>query len=248
LDGHALAHDPLQAEQADPELVLQQLADRTDAAVAEVVDVVDVLAALDDLDEVADDADEILAREVSDRLLLDATVAVLDLLEPGCLDVEDGELLLKLAIELVAPDRAQIVALLVEKRVAQQRLGVVDVLRLARAEFLVELLESVFARLDVLVFLQTVEDDGRHLTRARIREQRLERLVAFVLLVERTHERGRHDLAVLVDAHADRALGRVVLAAVVRLEFDPGTTVGDDCRAVDGPAVGVCVGQEIDAG
>ena len=39
----ALAHDALEAQQADPELVLQQLAaDRADAAVAEVVDVVDV--------------------------------------------------------------------------------------------------------------------------------------------------------------------------------------------------------------
>ena len=40
LHGHALAHDALEAQQADAELVLQQLADRTDAAVAEMIDVV----------------------------------------------------------------------------------------------------------------------------------------------------------------------------------------------------------------
>ena len=40
LNRHALAHDALEAQQADAELVLQQFADRTDAAVAEVVDVV----------------------------------------------------------------------------------------------------------------------------------------------------------------------------------------------------------------
>ena len=40
LHGHALAHHALEAQQADAELVLQQFADRADAAVAEVVDVV----------------------------------------------------------------------------------------------------------------------------------------------------------------------------------------------------------------
>ena len=40
LGGHALAHDPLHAREADPDLVLDQLAHRPDPAVAEVVDVV----------------------------------------------------------------------------------------------------------------------------------------------------------------------------------------------------------------
>ena len=39
-DGHALFDDALHAQQADAELVLDQLADRAHAAVAEVVDVV----------------------------------------------------------------------------------------------------------------------------------------------------------------------------------------------------------------
>ena len=42
LDGHALANHALQAQEADAELILEQFADRTDAAIAEVVDVVDM--------------------------------------------------------------------------------------------------------------------------------------------------------------------------------------------------------------
>ena len=41
VDGHLLLDRPLHADEADAELVLQQLAHRADAAVAEVVDVVD---------------------------------------------------------------------------------------------------------------------------------------------------------------------------------------------------------------
>jgi hypothetical protein len=40
LHRHAFANHPLQAQQADPELILQQLADTADAAIAQVVDVV----------------------------------------------------------------------------------------------------------------------------------------------------------------------------------------------------------------
>ena len=46
LGGHALAHDPLHARQADADLVLDQLADRADAAVGEVVLVVDAVGGL----------------------------------------------------------------------------------------------------------------------------------------------------------------------------------------------------------
>jgi hypothetical protein len=46
LGGHALAHDPLHAGQADAHLVLDQLAHRADAAVGEVVLVVEAVARL----------------------------------------------------------------------------------------------------------------------------------------------------------------------------------------------------------
>ena len=44
LGRHPLAHDALHAGQADPDLVLDQLADGAQAPVAEVVDVVDLVA------------------------------------------------------------------------------------------------------------------------------------------------------------------------------------------------------------
>jgi hypothetical protein len=46
LGGHALAHHPLHAGQADADLVLDELADRPDAAVGEVVLVVEAVARL----------------------------------------------------------------------------------------------------------------------------------------------------------------------------------------------------------
>ena len=63
VDRHALLHQARHAGQTDRELVRDQLADRTNAAVAEVVDVVDVSAAFVQLDEVADDLDEVFLRQ-----------------------------------------------------------------------------------------------------------------------------------------------------------------------------------------
>ncbi len=59
LHRHALAHDALEAQQADAELVLQQFADRTDAAVAEVIDVVLANDAGRDFDQAANDGDHV---------------------------------------------------------------------------------------------------------------------------------------------------------------------------------------------
>jgi hypothetical protein len=53
---HALLHGALHAEQADAVLVLEQLADRTDAAVAEIVDVVDLALAVLEVDQGLDHA------------------------------------------------------------------------------------------------------------------------------------------------------------------------------------------------
>src|SRR4029078_3915940 len=54
-DRHALAHDALHAQQADSELLLDELADRADATVSEVVDVVGVALAVVQLDDPRDD-------------------------------------------------------------------------------------------------------------------------------------------------------------------------------------------------
>ena len=145
LNGHALAHDALEAQQTDPELVLQQLADRADAAVSEVVDVVDVDLLGRDFDQAANDRDHVLAHEA---LLVDRR------------DRQAGGdvLALELARELVAADAGEIVALLVEEERLDQLLGVLGVLGLARAQLLVDLFERVLARLDVLVLLEAVDD------------------------------------------------------------------------------------------
>src|SRR5439155_24256138 len=62
-DGHALADDPIHAEQADTELAMDQLADGAHAAVAEVVDGVRLTLAVVQLDDPPDDPDEVLVRE-----------------------------------------------------------------------------------------------------------------------------------------------------------------------------------------
>ena len=62
-DRHALLDDALHAQQADAELVLDQLADGADAPVAEVVDVVGLAAAVVELDQLADDRDDVVAAD-----------------------------------------------------------------------------------------------------------------------------------------------------------------------------------------
>ena len=58
-DAHALAHHALHAQQADAQLVLDQLAHRLDAAVAQMVDVVGSLIAVVDQDHALDDLDQV---------------------------------------------------------------------------------------------------------------------------------------------------------------------------------------------
>src|SRR6185503_12357217 len=94
-DGHALANDALHAEQADAELLLDELADRAHPAVAEVVDVVSVALAVVQLDDARDDADEVVLRQRA-RLHRDVEA--------------------ELAVQLVAPDLREVVAAEVEEQ------------------------------------------------------------------------------------------------------------------------------------
>src|SRR5581483_8778565 len=240
LDGHALAHDALQAQQADAELVLQQLADGADAAVAEMVDVVLVDDPRLHLDEAADDRDHVLARE---GLAVDVRRGQVGRRVLAQLRIARA---LELAGELVAADAGEIVALLVEEQRLEELLRVLRVLGLTRAELLVDLLESVFLGLDVLVFFEAIPDQ-----RAVV-EQREDRLVVLPVEPEigpreRAHERRRVDLAILVDANADRPLGLVVLRPVVGLELDPRAAVRNDRRIERRTVVRVDVLQEVNA-
>jgi hypothetical protein len=63
VDGHLFLDRPFHADQADAELVLQQLADRAHAAVAQVIDVVDRADVLAQLQQVLDGRVEIVGIE-----------------------------------------------------------------------------------------------------------------------------------------------------------------------------------------
>src|SRR5699024_6477480 len=117
LSGHALTYDALHAGQTRADLVLDELADGADAAVAEVVDVVELDGQLDlfpvagalgrlhpcvQRHEVPDGGHDVLGREHRVR--------------QRSLDTE-------LAVDLVATDLGQIVALRVEVQVAEQVAG-----------------------------------------------------------------------------------------------------------------------------
>ena len=121
---HALAHRPLHAQEADPELVLHQLADRAHPAIAEVVDVVDLAAAVLDLDQMLDHREDVLAAQHPDRVV----------------GVE-----LQARVHLDPADRRQVVALAVEEQAVEQVLGGIQVGRLARAQDAVDVEQRILA-------------------------------------------------------------------------------------------------------
>ncbi len=203
------------------------------------------------LNEATDHGDHVGARQaarVDDRLgqslvLVDGNGRV----GQTIFDVRVFEAVVELAVELVAPDAGQIVALLVEEQRLEQLLGVVRVLGLARTQLLIDFFEGVFPGLDVLVFLDRIGDQRRSV------EERQNGFVALPIQAEvrtreRADERRNVDLAVLVDANADRAFGFVVLGAVVGLELDPGAAVGNDRCVERGTGIGVHVAAVVDAG
>ena len=122
LGGHALAHDPLHSGQADADLVLDQLADRTDAPVGEVVLVVEAVARL-----AVGQVQQVACRRPGSRrgtarpgprLGRSRSIAeqLLDLVDLGA----------ELAVELVPADPGQVVALRVEEGVLEVGAGGLD--------------------------------------------------------------------------------------------------------------------------
>ena len=118
LQAHALLDRPLHAHEADAVLVLDQLADRADAAVAEVVDVVDLAVAVLELDQVADDLENVLAAQ---RPLLERHVVP------------------ELVIQLQPTDLRQVVALGVEEQVVEEAGRRLERRRIARPQPFVDL-------------------------------------------------------------------------------------------------------------
>ena len=215
LGGHPLAHDALHAAQADPDLVLDQLAHGAQAPVAEVVDVVDLDGHLDaagcghggrhpglrgmvQTHQVLDRGDDVLfgQRRVGDRL---AGV------EP------------QLLVDLVAAHPGQVVTLLLEEQVLQQGLRGLLGRRLARAQLAVDVQQRLIGA-GVLVFLQRRHHDLGE-------AEPLADLLAGP--AERLEQRGDRLAALTVDADADGV-------ALVDVELQPRAATGDHLDAVQG--------------
>ncbi len=222
---HALAHDALHAGQAGADLVLDELADRADAAVAEVVDVVGLDAHLDGLaGALAGDGRDV---GVQRGHVLDGRDDVAHRQDALAQRGVDAELL----VDLVAADLREVVALGVEVEVLEQRATGLDRGRLARADLAVQVEQGLVLGVDV-VLLEGV-DHGR--------ERR--ELLADLRLGEAQglEQHGDRLLALAVDAHADGV-------ALVDLELEPGTAARDDLGRED-VLVGRLVGDalEVDA-
>ena len=212
LGGQTLADDALHPVQADPERLLDQLPDGPQPAVAEVLVLVEVILhrltrhrrglggvvldlglgllghpeQLRQRDQLADQGDDVV---VGQRAGVEVDV------EPEA------------AVELVAADASQVVALGVEEQLVQQRAGGVDRRRLAGALLL--------EQLDQRAFL-----GARHLGVRLERQAQVQRVVEQLqdLLIRRVAHRAEQDrdrqLALAVDPDVDAAL-------LVDLELEP---------------------------
>ena len=180
VDRHLLLDRTLHPDQADAELVLEQLAHRAHAPVAEVIDVVHVGRVLPQLQQVLDDLVEVL--RVQDLLV-------------------ERRLQLQLGVQLQAAHAREVVLLRVEEHVLEQRPAAVERRRIAGPQAPVDLDERLFVRLD-RVLPQRRRDDGAHLV--ALREEDLD-LVDLLLLRDRQH--ARRQLFVGLEQHL--AGGRV---------------------------------------
>ena len=213
LGGEALADDALHAVEADPEGLLDQLADGAQTAVAEVLVLVEVVG-----DGLA------RARQRLGRVVLDLLVELLgqaeqlrqrdELLDQGD-DVVVGQgarlevdVEVQARVELVAADAREVVALGVEEELVEQVARVVDARRLARALLLEQLDQRAFLGLgDLGVGVDRVADVDR------VVEEVEDLLVARV--AHRAQQHRDRQLALAVDADED-------LALLVDLELQPG--------------------------
>ena len=137
VDRHLLLDGALHAHEADAELVLEQLADRADAAVAEVVDVVRPADVALQAQQVADDAEDVRGRQ-----------------RPRVL----GRVGLELDVELEAADAREVVLLRVEEHALEEVLGRLVGRRIARAQAPVDLEDRLVLGL-VRVLADRVDED-----------------------------------------------------------------------------------------
>ena len=183
VDRHLLLDRALHPDQADAELVLEELADRPHAAVAEVIDVVDVRRVLAQLQLVLDDLVEVL--RVQDLLV-------------------ERRVQLQLGVQLQPADAREVVLLRVEEHVLEQRARAVEGRRIARTEAPVDLDQRFLVGVD-RVLLQRRREDRSDLV--ALGEEDLE-LVDVLLLGHRDHAR-RELLVGLEDDLAGRRIDHV---------------------------------------
>ena len=224
-DGHPLLDDPLHPDQAHPELVLEQLADRAHPAVAEVVDVVGLAHAVVERDQLADDRDEVLVVE-DPALLVQGPL-------PG-LVLGDAEVL----VQLEAPHLAEVEAAGVEEERAEQVAGVLHRGRVAGADLAVELDQRLLDG-GGGVLLQGGRDIGVLGVVVDVGEEGADVVVAGV--AEGPHQGGHRHLALAVDLDREHVLAR-------GLDLQPGAPVGDELGREEHPAGDpVLAAGEVDA-
>ena len=136
VDRHLLLDGALHPDQADAELVLEELADGADAAVAQVIDVVDVRRVLAQLEQVLDHLVEVL--RVQD-LLVERRV------QP------------ELGVQLQPADAREVVLLRVEEHVLEERPRAVERRRIARPQAAVDLDQRFFVRVDRILLQRLAE-------------------------------------------------------------------------------------------
>ena len=178
-DGHLLLDGPLHAGQADPEGVLDELADRAHPPVAQMVDVVHFAFALFQQEEVLDDLDVI---ERPQELFL------------------EGRVELELDVHLQPADPGEGVFLRIEEQVAEEVLGALGGVGFARTQLPVDLGQrrpGVFLE----VLFERVADDRPRLV--LLGEEDLERLGP----ADEEVETGVAELLVRLDLAFDDAQG-----------------------------------------
>src|SRR3569833_2848523 len=220
---HALADDALHAGQAQADLVLDELAARTDTAVAEVVDVVGL-----DRDVATRRGGHLLLAGVQPDEVVDGRDDVV--LGQGALS--EVEVQAELLVDLVSADLRQVVPLRVEVEVLEQRLRGLLGRRLARTQLAVDVEKRVVLPGGVVL----LQGDPHRLVVAPALEN------AGVVPPQRLEQDGNALLALAVDTDAD-------IVTLVDFELEPCTprkehqTTEEDHvgRLVQGPV-------EVDAG
>ncbi len=157
VDRHLLLDGPLHPDEADPELVLEELADRAHAPVAEVIDVVHVGGVPPQLQLILDDLVEVLRMQ---DLLVERGV------QP------------QLRVQLQAANAREVVLLRVEEHVLEERARAVERRRIAWTQPPVNLDQRLFVGVD-RVLLERRREDRADLV--ALGEEDLERLDVLLL-------------------------------------------------------------------